>query len=193
MKQKINVIDLTKLKQGQIITRKYFEFSDRISLLMGSPKTVFIHYAIIAVPLENQDDWLTFNARVAGSIELLPISRFKGQTARIYSVKDGDRDWAYLEANRLMETGIRFEGLFGWNHFFRILPSLMSFWVRHGPQRVPWNKAPNVDSPDRINCLVLIKRCYPNLIPADCYTSAFAFEQAYRDGKLILEQEGTIP
>jgi hypothetical protein len=117
MKQKINVIDLTKLKQGQIITRKYFEFSDRISLLIGSPKTAFIHYAIIAVPLENQDDWLTFNARVAGSIELLPTSRFKGQTARIYSVKDGDREWAYLEANRLMETGIRFEGLFGWNLF----------------------------------------------------------------------------
>ena len=191
--QKTNTIDLTNLKQGQIITRKYFEFFDRISLLIGSPNTDFIHYAIIAVPAENCDDWLAFNARVAGGMELLPLSRFKGQTVRIYSVKDGDRKLAYFEANRLMETGARFEGLFGWNYFFRILPSLISYWILLGPQRVPWNEAPNVDSPNRINCLVLIRKCYPNLIPADCYTSAFAFEQAYRDGKLILEQEGIIP
>ena len=191
--QKTKTIDLTRLKQGQIITRKYFELSDRISLIFGSPKTDFIHYAIIAVPVENRDDWLTYNARVVGGVELLPVSRFKGQTVRIYSVKDGDREFAYFEANRLMETRARFEGLFGWNYFFRILPSLISYWIRHGPQRVPWNEAPNVDSPDRINCLVLIRRCYPDLIPVDCYTSAFAFEQAYKDGKLILEQEGIIP
>lgn len=190
--KKLNAIDLTKLKRGQIIARRRFELSDRISLIFGSPKTDFIHYAIIAVPVENHDDWLTFNARVGGGLALLPLSRFKGQVVRIYSVKDGDRDFAYFEANRLMETGVRFEGLFGWNHFFRILPSLVSYWMRHGPRRVPWNKAPNVDLPDRINCLVLIRRCYPNLLPSDCYTSAFAFEQAYRDGNLILEQEGVI-
>jgi hypothetical protein len=191
--QKTKTIDLTRLKQGQIITRKYFELSDRISLIFGSPKTDFIHYAIIAVPVENRDDWLSFNARVRGGVEMLPLCRFKGQTVRIYSVKDGDREFAYFEANRLMETRARFEGLFGWNYFFRILPSLISYWIWHGPQRVPWNEAPNVDSPDRINCLVLIRRCYPDLIPVDCYTSAFAFEQAYKDGKLILEQEGIIP
>ena len=191
--QKTNTIDLTRLKQGQVITRKYFELSDRISLIFGSPKTDFIHYAIIGVPVENRDDWLTFNARVRGGVEMLPLRRFKGQTVRIYSVKDGDREFAYFEANRLMETGARFEGLFGWSYFFKILPSLISYWIRHGPQRVPWNEAPNVDSKDRINCLVLIRRCYPNLIPVDCYASAFAFEQAYRDGKLILDQEGIIP
>ncbi|MGB8828771.1 MAG: hypothetical protein WCC72_05035 [Dehalococcoidales bacterium] len=191
--QKTETIDLTRLKRGQIITRKYFEFFDRISLLVGSPKTDFIHYAVVAVSVENHDDWLTFNARVAGGLELLPISRFKGQTVRVYYVKDGDREAAYFEANRLMETGARFEGLFGWNYFFRILPSLISYWILLGPQRVPWNEAPNVDSPNRINCLVLIRKCYPNLIPADCYTSAFAFEQAYKDGNLILEQEGMIP
>ena len=104
---------------------------------MASPKTDFIHYSIIGVPVENRDDWLTFNARVAGGVEMLPLRRFKGQTVRIYSVKDGDREFAYFEANRLMETGARFEGLFGWNYFFRILPSLISYWIRHGPQRVP--------------------------------------------------------
>jgi hypothetical protein len=84
--QKTNSIDLTRLKQGQVITRKYFELSDRISLIFGSPKTDFIHYAIIGVPAENRDDWLTFNARVRGGVEMLPLRRFKGQTVRIYSV-----------------------------------------------------------------------------------------------------------
>jgi hypothetical protein len=61
--QKTNTIDLTRLKQGQVITRKYFELSDRISLIFGSPKTDFIHYAIIAVPIKNRDDCLTFNEK----------------------------------------------------------------------------------------------------------------------------------
>jgi hypothetical protein len=191
--QKTKIIDPTKLKRGQIIARKCFELTDRISLTLGSPITDFIHYAIMAFPDEKRNDWLTFNARVGRAMTLEPLSRFQGQNVRIYSVKEGDSEFAYSEANRLLKTGAQYEGLFGLNYFFRILPALIAYWMRHGPRRVPWNEAPNVDSKDRINCLVLIRRCYPQLIPANCFASAFAFEQAHMDGKLILEQEGIIP
>ena len=189
---KTDIIDLTRLKRGQIISRKYVEFFDRLSLYLGSPPTGFPHFAILASPVDNSSDWYTFNATVRSVMTLVPLSCYKGQTVRVYSVKDGDVDFAWDQANSFVEKQVRYEGLSGWNYIFRILPSLLLYWIKHGPKPVPWNKIPNVDSPDRINCLVLIRRCYPNLIPNDCCASASAFEQAYRDGKLILEQEGII-
>jgi len=192
LKQETNTIDITILKPGQIIARKYVELTDRLSLIIGSPITDFIHFAIAAFPVEKQNDWLTFNARVGRAMTLEPLSRFKGQSVRIYSVKEGDSDFAYSEADRLMKAGTRYEGLAGWNYFFRVLPSLISYWRRHGFHRIPWNQAPNVDSLDRINCHVLIRKCYPRLLPPNCFASAFAFEQAHREGKLVLEQEGII-
>lgn len=185
-------IDLTRLKRGQILARKYVGFGDRLTTILGSPYTHFAHYTILAFPVAGYNDWFTFNATVGNVMELIPLSRYKRQLVRIYSVKDGDSEFAYHEADRLLENRVRYEGLWGWNYLFRLLPSLLSYWINHGPRPFQWNKLPNVDSPDRINCLVLIRRCYPNLIPADCCASAAAFEQAYRDGKLLLDQEGTI-
>jgi hypothetical protein len=185
-------INLAYLKRGQIIARKYIGWGDRLPLRLAIPRTDFAHYAIMADPIAGRDDWFTFNANVGNTIELIPLSCYKGQMVRIYSVKDGDAESAYLEAKRLLGNRVRYEGLRGWNYFFRLLPSLLVYWLFHGPRLFPWDKLPNVDSPDRINCIVLVRRCYPNLIPANRCALAAAFEQAYHDGKLILEQEGTI-
>ena len=80
LKQETNTIDITILKPGQIIPRKYVELTDRLSLIIGSPITDFIHFAIAAFPVEKQNDWLTFNARVGRAMTLEPLSRFKGQS-----------------------------------------------------------------------------------------------------------------
>ena len=125
-------------------------------------------------------------------MSLVPLSEYAGQTVRIYSVKDGDADFAYQEGKRLLEARVPYEGLNGWNYIFRLLPAMFSYWSRHGFKPLPWNEIPNVDSPDRVNCLVLIRKCYPDLIPSNCGATACAFEQAYRAGRLILEQEGKI-
>lgn len=186
-------IDLACLKKGQIIARKYIGFADRLSVYLGSPGTDFAHYAILAAPTANYNDWYTFNATVRKTVELVPISLYKGQLVRVYAVKDGDIEFACHEAHLLLENHVRYEGLSGWNYILRLFPSLLSYWMLHGPRPIPWNKVPNVDLPDRINCMVLIRRCYPNLIPVHCCASAAALEQAYRDGRLILEQEGIVP
>lgn len=192
IKLKTNVIDLARLKKGQIIARKYIDFWDRISLSMGSPYTDFTHYAILAFPVNNSGNWLTFNATVKSVVALVPLNRYRGQLVRIYSVKNGNVEFACREASELLKKHVRYEGLAGWSYVLRLLPSLISNMVLSGLRPIAWNKLPNVDSPDRVNCLVLIRRCYPDLIPTDCCASAAAFEQAYRDGKLILEQEGVI-
>lgn len=189
---KSGVIDPARLKKGQIIARRYVEFWDRISLFMGSPYTSYVHYAILAYPIGNSGDWYTFNATVNSVVELVPLSRYRGQTLRVYSVKDGDAEFAWEEANRLMEKRVRYEGRGGWDYLFRLFPSLLSNFLRHGPRPIPWNRLPNIDLPDRINCLVLMRRCYPELIPPEYCATAAALEQAYRDGKLVLEQEGTL-
>ena len=49
---------------------------------------------------------------------LEPLSRFNRQSVRIYSVKKGDRGFAYSEADGLMKVGIRYEGLACGNYFF---------------------------------------------------------------------------
>lgn len=185
-------IDLTSLKKGHIIARKYVGFIDRLSAYLGNPRSDFVHYTILAFPIAGYNDWFTFNTTVGEVMELIPLSCYKGQLVRIYSVKDGDPEFAYREADRLLDNQVRYEGLWGWDYVIRLIPSMLSYWIRHGPRPFPWNRLPNVDSPDRINCMVLIRRCYPDVIPANCCASAAAFEQAYRDGKLILEQEGII-
>ena len=49
--QKTKIIDPDQVKKrGQIIARKCFKLTDRISLTLGSPITDFIHYAIMAFP-----------------------------------------------------------------------------------------------------------------------------------------------
>ena len=126
-------------------------------------------------------------------MELVPLSRYKGQLVRIYSVKNGDEALAWSTADQLLSDHVKYEGLRGWNYVLRILPVLFKYWLLHGPKRIPWNKLPNVDSPDRVNCLVMIRRCYPNLISDAVCASAGAFEQAFLDGKMIIEQEGIVP
>jgi len=189
---KTDFIDLTQLKRGQILARKYLNFAEKSGVRLTSPPSDYMHYAIMAYPDEDHRDWITYDATVRNIMTLAPLRRYRGQSVRIYSVKDGDSEFAYREAKRLFEAKTRFEGFSGWNYIFRMLPHAFAYWLRHGPKPVPWQKIPNIDSQDRINCHVLIRRCYPDLIPADFCASASAFEQAYHDGRLVLEQAGTI-
>lgn len=182
-----------KLQPGQILSRKYTGLFDKIFGIITIPKTDFVHTALLAFPVDGLDDWMTFDATVRSVVSLVPLSKYAGQTVRIYSVNPGDRDFAVRVGTELLNKQVRYEGLSGWNYFFRLLPFLLFYWLRHGPKAIPWNDIPNKDSIDRINCWVLIRKCYPELIPQNNCVTASAIEQAYRDGKLVLEFEGIIP
>jgi hypothetical protein len=187
------LIDFSRLQPGLILARKYEGFLDKIPLWMGSPYSDFPHYAVIANPVDNGCDWNTYNATVRSIMKFVKISRYKGQHVRIYSVKNGDPQYAAKIGEQLVAARTPYEGLSGWNYIFRIAPSIFKYWFRHGIKPLPWDLIPNADSAHKLNCLVLIRKCYPDLLPISVAATACAFEAAYREGKLILEQEGFIP
>ena len=188
-----DTIDLKLLLPGQIIARKSVEFWDKLSTKLGAPYTEYVHFTILADPIGDYCDWYTFNATVRSVMMLVPLSSYAGQRVRIYSVNNGDIGYAYQEGKSMVENRVPYEGLSGWNYILRLAPKIIAFWFKHGIKPVPYDRVPNVDSPKKVNCLTLMRRCYPDIIPINCGATAFAFEQAYREGRLILEQEGKIP
>ena len=185
-------LDITfgKIEPGQIIARKYINHWDKLVLGLASPKVDYTHFSIAAYPADN--DYMVFDVTVNGVLTLKRINTFKGQLARVYAVAGADPRKAIEKADSLMAEGMPYEGHSGWDYLFRLAPYMLGFWIKHGPRRIPWHGLPNVDSPTMMNCWEFVRRCYPDIIPADVAATAFAFETACRNGKLTLEQEGSI-
>lgn len=181
-------IDYARLRPGYIFARRYFEIWDHLSTKINNPGTDYVHYSILADCIDGH--W--FSVEQKDVTTLFPIEFYAGETVRIYSVRDGDAPGACRIALELTVKQIPYERFHGWAYFLRALPSLCRYWLTHGIKPIPWDKIQNVDITARLNCLSLLRVCYPDLIPREIAASPAAMEQAYRAGKLVLEQEGII-
>jgi len=181
-------IDYARLKPGYIFARQYFEIWDQAAAKIANPRTRYVHYSILADCIDGR--W--FSVEQKDVTTLFPIDVYAGQTVRIYSVRNGDAVAARQKAIELTVKRVPYERFGGWAYLWRVLPALCGYWLTHGFKPVPWTRLPNVDLTERLNCLSFLRVCYPDIVPASTAVSPAALEQMYKNGKLILEQEGML-
>jgi hypothetical protein len=49
---------------------------------------------------------------------------------RIYSLQEDEHQFGDAEANQIFKAGWHYQGSGGWNWCFRVLPSLVSYWIK---------------------------------------------------------------